>query len=519
MNQLLVTLVILIFFANNIFAKTDKKEFCLNNYNGITKIVDPFYINSKNKTIYFDTIEKYSKYIGPTWFGVAYCGYNTIVNNVGHYFKYIGDDVNQSIDTISTEISDRSDEAKTEGVFEEDDMYNNDENEVFIVNKLIDPEKPLKCVPLNSVNPAYSPYHPLMIKTTNRERANIINNMGTVYGGNSNKIMEFFKDSKDIQPCGTVMKMRDSSISCSVRVSNTIDESVTITDSNGKTYHQAYGVVYSDINLFSDDINTVLELSVSSTESIRTTSDSYSTVKSEGESHSQSENWSDTYTDSTGINNTWTTSDGYSDSHTQGHSETTTEENKGWSFESSNTNSASNSYSYGKSNTISHTNDISTDQSIEVSAERLYQKSVSRSNTKEHNKTLEFHIPDNDCYNLTPVPLFRSESTVVSTILTSTITSIILPTFSPTTSTTTNISSITTKDINPTQSIDLQFIPLTFKGIQNGNSSIFLSVPKLGTDEAFDMKIFDSYYYTWFVTSTPITLDNFKDIKYLFTYV
>ncbi|ORX41591.1 hypothetical protein BCR36DRAFT_221902, partial [Piromyces finnis] len=452
--------------------------------------------------------------------------------------------------------------------------------------------------------------------------------------------------------------MKDSSISCSVRISNTIDESVTITDSNGKTYHQAYGVVYSDTNSFSDDINTVLELSVSSTESkslsysesdtvsksaervlsytkskgksvtdssedthtdthessyayteseehsharsdggevvdetnwskseeishveeysrmerkdyenakskvkrndvvslckrggicipcdvvdtvtnvvgtaaniglqiqsnnlqkesndiarnsteaayiandiarnsteaafianniasnaneiakdanaaswkannltlqsiesqediarkdrelqrelnelnaqqelaiafagTRTTSDSYSTVKSEGGSHSQSENWSDTYTDSTGISNTWTTSDGYSDSHTQGHSETTTEEStrsdsishlltntftkdKGWSFESSNTNSASNSYSYGKSNTISHTNDISIDQSIEVSAERSYQKSVSRSNTEEHSKTLEFHIPDNGCYNLTAVPLFRSE--------------------------------------------------------------------------------------------------------------
>ncbi|ORX41565.1 hypothetical protein BCR36DRAFT_218421, partial [Piromyces finnis] len=136
------------FFANYILAKIDKKEFCLHNYNGITKIVDPFYINSKNETIYFDTIEEYSKYIGPTWFGVAYCGNNTIVNNVGRYFKYIGDDVNPSTDITPTEISDKSDEAETEGVFEEDDIN--------LYDKLMDPEKPLKCVPLNSVNPAYN---------------------------------------------------------------------------------------------------------------------------------------------------------------------------------------------------------------------------------------------------------------------------------------------------------------------------------------------------------------------------
>ena len=48
-------------------------------------------------------------------------------------------------------------------------------------------EKPLNCVPLNSVNPAYNPYHPLLIKTSNRKRANIINTMGSAYGGNTNK--------------------------------------------------------------------------------------------------------------------------------------------------------------------------------------------------------------------------------------------------------------------------------------------------------------------------------------------
>ena len=41
----------------------------MHNYDGITKIVNPFYMNANNETVYFDTIEEYSKYIGPTWFG------------------------------------------------------------------------------------------------------------------------------------------------------------------------------------------------------------------------------------------------------------------------------------------------------------------------------------------------------------------------------------------------------------------------------------------------------------------
>ncbi|ORX41590.1 hypothetical protein BCR36DRAFT_227590, partial [Piromyces finnis] len=145
------------FFANYILAKIDKKEFCLHNYNGITKIVDPFYINSKNETIYFDTIEEYSKYIGPTWFGVAYCGNNTIVNNVGRYFKYIGDDRNNNNNNNNNNSDNGNDNGNDNKNFlnlhtkeEFTNYYSN------LYDKLMDPEKPLKCVPLNSVNPAYN---------------------------------------------------------------------------------------------------------------------------------------------------------------------------------------------------------------------------------------------------------------------------------------------------------------------------------------------------------------------------
>eukprot|EP00833_Pecoramyces_ruminatium_P005788 jgi/Orpsp1_1/1179820/evm.model.c7180000070882.1 len=170
-------------------------------------------------------------------------------------------------------------------------------------------------------------------------------------------------------------------------------------------------------------LNSEQELSISLA-GTRMTSDSYTTITSNGGSHSQSSNWS---TDSSGISNSWTTSNGYSDSYTKGHLETSTEEStqsdsisfllsnsftkdNGWSFESSSSNSASNSYSFDKSNTISHTNDISMDKSIDRSIEKSYQRSLSYANTKEQSQTIEFHIPDNGCYNLTAVPLFKSET-------------------------------------------------------------------------------------------------------------
>jgi len=685
--KIYILFIFLTYFANRILAKTDNKEFCLHNYDGITKVVNPFYMNANNETVYFDTIEEYSKYIGPTWFGVSYCGNSTVVNNVGRYFTYVGDDKNKKpsddyevesnkiskdnnqSNEINKDNSNKSSKVKRYMNFvkrKNDNILNLETKEEFknyydnLYKKLMDPKEPLKCIPLNSVNPAYNPYHPLLIRTSNSNRANIINNMGTAYGGNTNNIMKNINNNAsekdgEVQQCGIVYNMKGSSISCSVRISNTIDESVSITDSNGKTYHQAYGVVYSDSNSYSDDINTILELSVSSTDSkslsysesdmvsnsservltyttskgssvtdsnenthietnekayahteseehsharsdggeivdetnwskseevthvdeysrmdlndyknakpkaeqltesqskqfskrggglcvpcdvvdtvtnvvgtganiyfqyeaneiaeeandiaktsndiarnsteaayiandiaseansiaiganeaswkannltlqsitsqetiaeedrelqiklnklnseqelsialagTRMTSDSHSTINTKGGSHSQSKNWSDTYTDTSGISNTWTTTNGYSDSYTKGHSETSTKEStrsdsisnlltnsytkdNGWSFESSSTNSESNSYSFGKSNTRSHSNDISMDESLEASVEKSYQKSISYANTKEQSQTLEFHIPDNGCYNLTAVPMFKSE--------------------------------------------------------------------------------------------------------------
>ncbi|KAG4081735.1 hypothetical protein H8356DRAFT_971023, partial [Neocallimastix lanati (nom. inval.)] len=71
--------------------KSKHVEFCIYTSNSMTKIIDPYYMDSdsSNNKIYFDNIEEYARYIGPNWFGVSYCGNNTIVNNVGEYFKVV----------------------------------------------------------------------------------------------------------------------------------------------------------------------------------------------------------------------------------------------------------------------------------------------------------------------------------------------------------------------------------------------------------------------------------------------
>jgi len=63
MNFLL--LIIFALIANNSLAK-ESKEFCLYGYEGITRVVDPYYTNSNNEIVYYETIEEYAKFVGPT---------------------------------------------------------------------------------------------------------------------------------------------------------------------------------------------------------------------------------------------------------------------------------------------------------------------------------------------------------------------------------------------------------------------------------------------------------------------
>jgi len=50
-------------------------------------MINTYYVDFSNNTIDFDYIKNYARYIGPDWFGVSYCGNNTVVNDIGNYFK------------------------------------------------------------------------------------------------------------------------------------------------------------------------------------------------------------------------------------------------------------------------------------------------------------------------------------------------------------------------------------------------------------------------------------------------
>jgi len=65
------------------------KVFCLYNSEGLIKVYDPIYIDDKGNTVYAKTIEDHVKFFGPTWYGVSFCGNNSIVNSMGLYFDYI----------------------------------------------------------------------------------------------------------------------------------------------------------------------------------------------------------------------------------------------------------------------------------------------------------------------------------------------------------------------------------------------------------------------------------------------
>ena len=85
---------------------------------------------------------------------------------------------------------------------------------------------------------------------------------------------------------------------------------------------------------------------------------------------------------------------------------------------------------------------------------------------------------------------YITTSTVKPVVTTTLITSYLNPTFTPT----------KTNNITPTESKNSPSISVKFKGILSGDSSIYLSVPKLETNVSFNMLDTDKYY-TWFVTS------------------
>jgi len=131
----LFLLLSLLTFANSYLAK---REFCLYGYEVITRVVDPYYTDSNNETVYYETIEEYAKFAGPTWFSVSMCGNNAVVNNDGRYFKYIGntdDEKNSNENKILNKTT--IEENETDSVSNDDDK-----DEVVIINKRHSPSEP-----------------------------------------------------------------------------------------------------------------------------------------------------------------------------------------------------------------------------------------------------------------------------------------------------------------------------------------------------------------------------------------
>jgi hypothetical protein len=92
--------------------------------------------------------------------------------------------------------------------------------------------------------------------------------------------------------------------------------------------------------------------------------------------------------------------------------------------------------------------------------------------------------------NIETTTISITTSTVTPVVTTSLITSVVYPTFTPT----------ATNNIKPTQSNNAPSYALKLKGIYNGDSSLFLSVPKLESNPSFDISS-SNKYYSWFVTS------------------
>jgi len=280
-------------------AKVDNgeyKEFCLYTNNNMIKVVNPSFTDSNNSTVYFNSIEEYAKFIGPTWYGVGYCGNDTIVNNVGIYYKV------QVIDKSESHKNKKNDNTKGKR-----DNENESQESTLPKDKVNDQGVPdldtlkkqfesmykdvisdgLQCIPLSSINPAYNPYHPALINiklSPDKLGHNVVNVLGLPYGGTGKEVKKGdIKEKKDkeleIGQCGIVNGLGGSTLSCTVKISKNISNSLSIGDSNTESYHESYGKVISQGNSLTNNINNLIQLS-----SALTNSKSISFNQNKGES-------------------------------------------------------------------------------------------------------------------------------------------------------------------------------------------------------------------------------------------
>jgi len=359
-NKYLVLLLIIIFLSSTIskaFNSTinDENIFCLYSENKIIKTVNPFYLDSTNKTIYFDRIEDYARYIGPMWIGVSNCKNDILVNSVGEYYK-IKPSKKRSIsnknDNNETNYNTNSQMEKNDiddNIVKLSNTTNADDDNILKNRTITDYKKyydniykkfmknGLKCLALTSKNPAYNPYHPALIQVSNKndKPANIIQVMGISYDENYQKYLKILKEANENKStkdkyveCGTVRNMSPgSSVTCTVTYSTDIQDSISITDSNGNSYRKSYGKVTSNGDTYTDEINNQIELTTSISNSVSNsgtdsngTSNAYERVYTiiDGQSNSKTNNYEVTHTDTSEKTFTHTESEEHTHTTTKG---------------------------------------------------------------------------------------------------------------------------------------------------------------------------------------------------------
>ncbi|KAL6592779.1 hypothetical protein U3516DRAFT_852825 [Neocallimastix sp. 'constans'] len=291
--NLLISLVLLTIVTNigNSFSINDKEneditniEFCFYTNNNVIKMTNPYYVDSNNNTVYFNTIEDYAKFIGPDWFGVSYCGNNTLVNNIGKYYTVIKNKSynkreskeNKSVDVNNKkekEVEDNENNDKHKYKDDKEEVKDENTDDVYRSRKIEELKQQykeiyddlmkngIKNIALNSNNPAYNPYHPSLIRVEqlNDDPLNTIYTIGMPY--RSEEHIKLIDNSKsDMEECGNFSNMKGSTYTCSVSFTTEIQDTISISNSNGNSYHKSYGKVYSKGDANTDEINKTIEL-------------------------------------------------------------------------------------------------------------------------------------------------------------------------------------------------------------------------------------------------------------------
>ncbi|ORX98451.1 hypothetical protein LY90DRAFT_519983 [Neocallimastix californiae] len=314
------------------------REFCIYTDNSMMKMIDPYYIDSSNNKVYFDNIEDYARYIGPNWFGVSFCGNNTVVNNIGEYFKVVENPNYKKRDTVDDDDKKNEDKKDDENIYDEIDLsiYKsrslNDYRKEY--KKAYDNfiKRGLKSVALVSENPAYNPYHHALIKIEgiNPDKINIITTMGIPYTGDKKLFEELAKNkTTDFIECVS-LSSKDSTMTCTISYSDEIQDTVSITDDNGVSYHKSAGKVYTQGDTYTEEKNRSLELaralSVSNSTNESTSNGFSKSIEKvhniiNTTSNSTSENTEDTHTDSKDFAHTYSVSEDHSHAETTTHDE------------------------------------------------------------------------------------------------------------------------------------------------------------------------------------------------------